>query len=1081
MIKKFVTLLAIAGMAFGACNKLDIQEPAANYDEVKAVLEESADATRTSMNGAQVVWNDGDKISVFSHGSIYYNNEGILKSGANSTNATFKVIWQGTSKVAALYPYQESASYDGTKISLEMPASYTYSENNISGSAMAGKFASNNSPVAFKNAGAMVELTVNNIPAGYNKAIMTSVGDQNVAGDAEIVFDADGVPTLTTSSTEGAKTVTISFASSSQPSNKTFYFPLPIDAYERLVFEISNGSESEVLKKVNNLAAKRNQCYTAEITLDEVVGNTPVEVVGADQATEALKNGNSAVNVTIPDDDNDQTEISLPKNDTPTSSTSLTFASIPSGKVVEISESSEGTGQVSQDVTISVSSDETSQNDFNITLPESTVTLNTTGETAVYNNVTAHTSANTLVIGAGVTVKNLTVVGGNVRVHGKVASLVRDSENAESCTFIYVEEGAEIPQGLNDDFIIVQEGTVTVSTLNGFISALMNANVSQIKLAENIVSSDILTINRSVILDLNGKVMEGKGTRFIRVQSNGSPVDVTIKNGTVLNQVKDGRCVETRSGDVHLTLNKVTLSTPVTGADQPLTVGGSGKNIVVDIVNGSKISTNKVSGYAITTFNPVTMNIENSEVEGWCALNVKVASGSLGSAGSVFNVKSSKLTGANAVSEGESNGFTTIMIEDKNVTVNVDANSTVVANAENANRQALVTIGNSLVEPGNITGTKVTFADGANLVLSGDKSAPLSIASGEKIEGNSFKFSKLFATDVLAKYGWDFKVVEGGLVEVIGRVEVVSTLDDLTSALMNANVSQIKLAENIVSSDILTINRSVILDLNGKVMEGKGTRFIRVQSNGSPVDVTIKNGTVLNQVKDGRCVETRSGDVHLTLNKVTLSTPVTGADQPLTVGGSGKNIVVDIVNGSKISTNKVSGYAITTFNPVTMNIENSEVEGWCALNVKVASGSLGSAGSVFNVKSSKLTGANAVSEGESNGFTTIMIEDKNVTVNVDANSTVVANAENANRQALVTIGNSLVEPGNITGTKVTFADGANLVLSGDKSAPLSIASGEKIEGNSFKYPESFASILSKYNWTYVEVEGGLVEVTGITK
>ena len=54
--------------------------------------------------------------------------------------------------------------------------------------------------VSFKNAGALIYIIVKNIPAGYTRAILTSQGTDapDIAGNVEITFTAEGIPTLKT-------------------------------------------------------------------------------------------------------------------------------------------------------------------------------------------------------------------------------------------------------------------------------------------------------------------------------------------------------------------------------------------------------------------------------------------------------------------------------------------------------------------------------------------------------------------------------------------------------------------------------------------------------------------------------------------------------------------------------------------------------------------------------------------------------------------------------------------------------------------------------------------------------------------
>lgn len=310
-----------------------------------------------------------------------------------------------------------------------------------------------------------------------------------------------------------------------------------------------------------------------------------------------------------------------------------------------------------------------------------------------------------------------------------------------------------------------------------------------------------------------------------------------------------------------------------------------------------------------------------------------------------------------------------------------------------------------------------------------------------------------------------------------GSVYEISSADGLAAALSNNKVTEVKIVEDIEYSGELWIMKDLTIDLNNHTIEGTSSRFIRVASETEDViDVVIKNGTILNNVNGGRCVETRSGNVALELNSVVLSTPEKGANQPLTIGGSGENITVDIINNSTISTNHINGYAITTFNPVTMNITDSEVTGWIALNIKTANGSLGSAGSVFNVTNSTLSGTNEVTEGSTNNSTTIMIEDKNVTINVDSESTVKAVSTNSNYAYLVVLGNG----GNnestnaaITGTEVTIE--GHLALEGENASyfnPYQV----NLTGNTIKFPESYATGISEEGWSVSDPVDGLITV-----
>ena len=511
MKKNLFCLLAVGTMILAACSNEDLATKSVSNQTVSAVLPQEEAQGRTTLNGLQVVWNTGDAISVFAeNGEVYTNNQGTITTGVGETDATFSVTVDGTSKVAAAYPYTSTNSYNGSVIAMTMADSYTYTENGIGGAPMAALISDQNANIAFKNAGALMGLTVNNIPAGYNKAILTSKGEQAITGACEITFDTNGNPTLTATSGAIGKAITINFDAAQTKTNKTFYFPIPVNSYSALEFSISNGSENKVLK-TKALDAKRSIRYKSTLTLDEVTGSTPVDAANAADATQKLAEGSNSVSVTIPDSDSEPT-ISLPVSD---NQTSLSFEPIPTGKIVTIQATTEGAA-VSDQVTISASSDVNSSNSFNINLPNSTVTLDANGETATYNEVIASTAENTLIVNKSVIVNTLKVKKGHVRVHGKIGAISRE-DNLDAVTYIICEDGAEIPSNLGEGFqkmsaaewdlrkAIANGGTVTLDADIDLVESIVvekdvtvNLNNKSIKCASSdvfVVTAGTLTIN----------------------------------------------------------------------------------------------------------------------------------------------------------------------------------------------------------------------------------------------------------------------------------------------------------------------------------------------------------------------------------------------------------------------------------------------------------------------------------------------------------------------------------------------------------------------------------------------------------
>lgn len=276
--KLFYLVLTGCLLTFAACENNDFED--ALLTKSGSVLATLPDAdTKTVIDGLQVLWSESDAISMF---TATESHKGTITDGKGTKVATFGFESQvNDSKVAAVYPYYDVNAYDAqnAKISMTMPDSYTYVENGIGGAPMAALITDQDAPIAFKNAGALMGLTVNNIPVGYNKAILTSLGEEAVAGPCEITFDNAGNPTIKATTAATGKSVTISFEPSAEVTSKTFYFPIPVANYSSLQLAISDGTNTMVIK-TKALNAQRSMRYKG----------TSVEVESADAAQAALDN-----------------------------------------------------------------------------------------------------------------------------------------------------------------------------------------------------------------------------------------------------------------------------------------------------------------------------------------------------------------------------------------------------------------------------------------------------------------------------------------------------------------------------------------------------------------------------------------------------------------------------------------------------------------------------------------------------------------------------------------------------------------------------------------------------------------------
>lgn len=589
-MKKIIFVsFAVLGIGMAGCsNEEEWGVAQKGIDEINASM--GTEGSRTAMNGNSVIWSEKDAISVFTQsGSDNYNNKYDLKKGAGSGNATFSGQMEGENpvKVVALYPYAADATYGNNKVALTMKSTYEYAENSNNSAPMACLIKpESSSTLAFKNAGALMSVTVNNIPAGYNKATLTSKAATNndasstvpaLTGKAEITFDTGGYPTLGMTNDGGnGNVITITFtATATGLTNKTFYFPIPVAEYPALEVAISKDGSDEKVLKTKGLKAERSQRYTSTITLDEVSGSVPAEVSSVSGVKDALSSNNSVSVADVPSTESSPA-ITLP--DKAADNMSISFDKISTTSAIKVTGTSSATN-VAKEVLISVPQQASEQQNpkFEIELPKSTVTLAANGEAATYEEVTATTAQNTLIVGKGVTVKKLIVKGGNVRMNkgATVSEIERGTDNTTTC-IIYKEDGATLPSTIPDGFTEVDAAIADLQNVakEGGIYTL----------TKNLEGDFVISATNDVTINLNGyKVTNKLGDTF--TVNQGSKLTIN-GNGTVDNVTHQKACIY-NNGTVVLNGGEYTRS-----KENGISKEDSGSNSYYNILNHGEMTIN---------------------------------------------------------------------------------------------------------------------------------------------------------------------------------------------------------------------------------------------------------------------------------------------------------------------------------------------------------------------------------------------------------------------------------------------------------------------------------------------------------
>ena len=546
-MKKYLLSLMALAVGLSSCNN-NLEEATSlsgNNDVITANMEISD--SRTSMNGSSVVWSANDAIGIFIGTA---NNPYNLKSGDGTITGEFESAGLQVStagvKEYAYFPYVATATISGGVISTTLPETYVYSENSNNNAVMAAKVgAESQSAISFKNAGALYAVTVENIPAGYNKAVLKYLNASDnvgIAGAATISFGQDGTPTLAvadaTDAASAKKTVTVTFTSSNEPTTKTFYFPMPVKTTgyaNQLQFSLESDNSGSEAKSapVFTKEPERNKLYAVTLKLDVVSGSVVTETANAEAANEKLAKDeitSVSINQVAAND-----EITIPAKSEESAekphSIDLSNATLPASGtvsiVVEEAAPSDAVKATVEELTVIVP-EGTSASSLTIDAPGTTVTIQSEDGTVI-ETLTATTAQNTLVIGKGVTVNSLTVKAGNVRVEegGKILAITNNTGGVLYIT----NEGGELPEDLSDKNIIVltmTDGVCKVSTNEELASAL-SQNVDKIQLQVLESGYTLPSVAKGKTFTLIGT--EGVKINVQSVQNEG--LDYSLEGSTV--------------------------------------------------------------------------------------------------------------------------------------------------------------------------------------------------------------------------------------------------------------------------------------------------------------------------------------------------------------------------------------------------------------------------------------------------------------------------------------------------------------------------------------------------------------------
>jgi len=231
--------LWIGALCFMSCSdelaSSDRIESQGHATQLIASFEDAQDiTTRTAVNKkSEVVWIKDDAFGV-AYTSSTQNSPTWAKftttSEKKATSAAFTGSFDGTNVSAtyAVYPYQESMTLSGTTLTMTLPSEIQASE--LSNGPMVATASDLSAALSFKHLAAMLRLTINMIPSGTTKLVVTA--DKAIAGTATANLSASEA---TLSITSGSNSVTVTNLESKP---QTLYIPIPVGTYSTLKVEL---------------------------------------------------------------------------------------------------------------------------------------------------------------------------------------------------------------------------------------------------------------------------------------------------------------------------------------------------------------------------------------------------------------------------------------------------------------------------------------------------------------------------------------------------------------------------------------------------------------------------------------------------------------------------------------------------------------------------------------------------------------------------------------------------------------------------------------------------------------------------
>lgn len=590
MKQHYLLGICMLGAMLTACTDEDQCVSTLHEGGLKATVESNRVSSRAGFTTGEkdkgaFYWSKDDKIGVTTTASkSVFSVLTMDESGIGQSSATFNGTINGTPEGYAVYPCDDDHRMNGTTLTYHFKPAYTYTKVDADfATAKQGEGNSFNPPmwgnitggtVALKHLGAVCCIKIDKLPTGIDLKL-TLTSDKKINGTYTVGLSSTTPQIEATTSTDDAeKTVTITFSNNTENASGVFYVPLPVGEHT-LRLKVLDGTNEKINAALGTFNITRTLLKRLDLTNGSINAGGAKEVSSAGEVEKAL--GSSDI-VAVTGAISSDTEVKIPATSTTGKAKSVTFESVGNAKLT-VTDATTEDGTSVEKLTLAFAANETVQEDNAPTLvvntPNSTTTLEATSGTLKLKEATASTADNTLVVGAGVTIKKLIVQKGNIRAKkGSVITEITRSSNANTY-IIYKEDGAELTS-IPDGFTVVDAALADLQNVA--------KNGGTYTLTKDLTGDFTISAKNDVIINLNGhKITNKSGDTF--TVNKGSKLTIS-GSGTVDNVTHAKACIY-NNGTVVLNGGEYTRS-----KENGISKEDAGGNSYYNILNHGEMTIN---------------------------------------------------------------------------------------------------------------------------------------------------------------------------------------------------------------------------------------------------------------------------------------------------------------------------------------------------------------------------------------------------------------------------------------------------------------------------------------------------------